>query len=173
MAIYADLSDYTYHHAFEAPGTKNIGWVGKAVAYPKGIAEQVPLAQILWKYCAVSVAQSRGLHPCDLCNGLRHDAFTNGDESLVLGSAEIRVFSPDGRTVFAAPNLIYHYVADHYYLPPEEFVTALTLSTPPPDESYFAALNAIGLEWNPTPTPIPGSKPYRLDLSKVKWRKPP
>jgi len=41
-----------------------------------------------------------------------------------LGSAEIRVQGIDG-AVYAAPNLIYHYMANHNYLPPEEFLGAI------------------------------------------------
>lgn len=41
-----------------------------------------------------------------------------------LGSAEIRVKAKDGR-IYAAPNLIYHYVAEHDYDPPKEFIEAL------------------------------------------------
>ena len=44
--------------------------------------------------------------------------------SMHLGSAEIRVQGIDG-AVYAAPNLIYHYMANHNYLPPEEFLGAI------------------------------------------------
>ena len=135
MAIYRDLSDYTYHDAFKAPGTKNIGWLGKGVAYPQGVVEQIPVAQILWQYCAVSIAESRGLHVCDLCDKHPYGTFTNGDKSLILGGAEIRVFSFDRRTLFAAPNLIFLYVADHNYLPPVVFVFVFSFCAAPPDGS--------------------------------------
>ena len=50
-----------------------------------------------------------------------------GDEELRLGSAEIRVFGREEGT-YAAPDLIYHYVVDHHYLPPEEFIKAYHLN---------------------------------------------
>jgi hypothetical protein len=43
---------------------------------------------------------------------------------MVLGSAEIRVKGAGGK-VYAAPNLIYHYMKDCGYLPPQEFLGAL------------------------------------------------
>ena len=49
--------------------------------------------------------------------------FRQGQENS-LGSAEIRVKGKDGK-VYAAPTLIYHYVAAHDYDPPKEFVEAL------------------------------------------------
>jgi hypothetical protein len=43
---------------------------------------------------------------------------------VLLGSAEAWISDHRG-TVYAAPNLIYHYVRDVGYLPPEEFVEAV------------------------------------------------
>jgi hypothetical protein len=43
---------------------------------------------------------------------------------LSLGSAEIRVPGSGGR-IYAAPDLIYHYVEAHGYRPPDEFVEAV------------------------------------------------
>jgi hypothetical protein len=40
-----------------------------------------------------------------------------------LGSAEIRVQGADG-TLYAAPNLVIHYMTAHHYCPPEEFCRA-------------------------------------------------
>jgi hypothetical protein len=47
-----------------------------------------------------------------------------GAGATYLGTAEIRVASDDG-ICFAAPTLIYHYVAEHGYRPPEQFVEAV------------------------------------------------
>lgn len=49
-----------------------------------------------------------------VCNGQKH----------LLGSAEIRVTGASGR-VYAAPDLIVHYIKDIGYLPPEEFIQAV------------------------------------------------
>jgi len=49
----------------------------------------------------------------------------DGDEEVALGDAEIRVLGRNDR-VFAAPNLIYHYVTAHGYRPPDEFLGALS-----------------------------------------------
>ena len=43
---------------------------------------------------------------------------------MLLGSAEIRVFGQNGK-IYAAPNLIYHYMKDCGYLPPQEFLDEL------------------------------------------------
>nr|WP_146610439.1 MULTISPECIES: hypothetical protein [unclassified Streptomyces] len=48
-----------------------------------------------------------------------------GGASVALGSAEIHVFVESGEC-FASPDLIYHYVEKHGYLPPDDFVRAIT-----------------------------------------------
>ena len=61
---------------------------------------------------------------------MEHDS-----EKLVLGSQEIRILGSDG-IIYAAPNLIYHYVVDHNYLPPKEFIEAL-INSPLPEAIEF------------------------------------
>lgn len=65
------------------------------------------------------------------------------------GGAEIRVFSPTGK-LYAAPNLIFHYVEAHDYLPPQEFMDALFAGPLPPNNIYFEHLKNIELEWTDT-----------------------
>jgi hypothetical protein len=51
----------------------------------------------------------------------------------MLGSAEIRVPGKSG-IQYACPNMIYHYLQDHNYRPPDEFITAvLELNVYSPD----------------------------------------
>jgi hypothetical protein len=50
---------------------------------------------------------------------------TQGDESLPVGDAEIRVVAEDG-TWLVAPTLVLHYVTAHAYHPPREFIEAVT-----------------------------------------------
>ncbi|MEM9776300.1 MAG: hypothetical protein AAF902_17110 [Chloroflexota bacterium] len=54
-----------------------------------------------------------------------------------LGGAEIRVIGTED--IFAAPDLVYHYVVDHNYLPPQEFIDAV-LNGPQPNSAEFRAL---------------------------------
>jgi hypothetical protein len=92
------------------------------------------------------VNPTRGFHGCHLCpREYPFRSSRNGDE-LSLGSAEIRAFSNRG-AIFAAPNLIYHYVADHRYKPPEEFTDALREGPRPPDAEFFMRLEMLGHRW--------------------------
>jgi hypothetical protein len=57
-----------------------------------------------------------------------------------------------GRTVlYVAPEMILHYVTDHRYLPPAEFVEAVTTCPLPGTPAYAAAIAAFAnsrpLDW--------------------------
>jgi hypothetical protein len=90
---------------------------------------------------------------------------------MAFGSAEIRILSKENSStirerlrhqrtgllffrkslgtfdVYAAPNLIYHYIEVHHYKPPDEFLNALREGPRPPDRKYFKRLEELGLEW--------------------------
>jgi len=73
---------------------------------------------------------TRGFHFCQLCdfdpNVVVYDqaAMQCLQASGALGSAEVRVVGRSGR-VYAAPTMIWHYVAVHRYQPPREFIEAV------------------------------------------------
>ena len=80
----------------------------------------------------------RGYHTCEFCN-LTDSQWYNeqngkykGAHWASIGNGEIRVWSKS--TVFAAPTLIYHYVVEHQYKPPNEFVEAILSGEPDSEE---------------------------------------
>lgn len=176
MAYFPDLSFYEYTR--DSPAAKNVGWLERDHDFERAPPSEETL-DLLWRFCSISVVQLRGRHDCDLCAAPHvADAVRNG-QRLALGSAEIRVFSRErGGTalnqrlnvmesggllffrgslvpcsVYAAPNLIYHYVHAHHYKPPDEFLRALHEGPQPPDEKYFEFLTKLDLEWNRTYDP--------------------
>src|ERR1044071_2152082 len=103
MAYFEDLSDYVYAPGLARPGTKAVGWLASGHGFPTMSPDKEVLA-LLWLYCSISVAPTRGVHDCEFCPGCcAYRAERNG-ERLLLGTAEIRVFSPD-RRIYAAPTL--------------------------------------------------------------------
>ncbi|MDT3399738.1 hypothetical protein RKE29_24390, partial [Streptomyces sp. B1866] len=70
----------------------------------------------------------RGWHSCELDHPEGEDEYPVdihvGDRRVSLGSAEVRVVDRRGRWLIA-PNLVYHYVTAHSYLPPEDFIEAV------------------------------------------------
>jgi hypothetical protein len=141
---YPDMALYQSFVVENDPPTLSIGWLDGAHEYAQGQVSELFLER-LWAFCQLPVNQTRGLYECDLCTepgfGVR---LQRGDEQIWLGSAEVRVFAPDD-TAYAAPDMIYHYVVDHHYLPPEEFIRAV-LDGPLPDSPEYLA-RAEQYEW--------------------------
>src|ERR1051326_7551523 len=130
MTHYLDMSPYTYHPAGVGVNTVNIGWLDAEYKFPLGKASD-NFIELLWSLCKQPAVQTTGFHRCNLClipSVGQHEARRCG-ELLKLGSAEIRVFDSNGQE-YAAPNLIYHYVVEHYYLPPSEFIEAVVKNRP-------------------------------------------
>ena len=152
MAYFEDFSEYTYSGRYWRPNTYNVGWLDHAHQFDTEKPSDEVVSR-LWSLCGWSVAQTRGFHTCNLsqCSGQIFSGGVTparrGNLTLKLGSAEIRLFGVDGK-VFAAPNLIYHYVTIHCYRMPEEFVQALY--TCDLDSSYFERLTQLGLNWGKT-----------------------
>ena len=147
MSYYKDLSDYSYFEYFVRRNTKNIGWLQTGKTFCQMIPKD-SLLSLLWQYCSVSVAQSRGIHRCEFCENDPIIFEERDGLKLLLGTAEIRVFGE--KNIYAAPNLIYHYVKEHSYQPPHSFIKALKTAPHPTDEEYFKMLENLNLEWRPT-----------------------
>jgi hypothetical protein len=148
VAYLPDMSDYNYLAEFTRPGTKAVGWLEQGHDFHTATPDETML-NALWTFCKVSVAQTRGVHPCPFCKDQLGAEAERDGESLLLGTSEIRVFSQDG-LIFAAPTLIYHYISHHHYRPPTEFVAALSDGLRPGSPEYFALLRRLELEWNDT-----------------------
>jgi membrane protease YdiL (CAAX protease family) len=163
MTYFADLTDYTYFPAGHAShaGTKNVGWLSAGCTF-EAAAPTEELLDRLWSYCTISVAQTRGVHQCEFCPDKDVHFAERKGEKILLGTSEIRVFEGEG-CIYAAPTLIYHYVSDHGYRPPESFIQALMSEPAPPAAEYFDRLARVFLEWRKTlnaqPEPVPIYQP--------------
>ncbi len=126
---FEDLSSYCYLKRRPNKKTLNIGWLDSQHPFPTGTIPDEVLKRVL-ALCFTPVNQTLGYHASPF---LRQASFGypvefNGKKTL-LGSAEIRVPGKDGK-VYAAPNLIYHYMKDCGYLPPQEFLEAVEAFKP-------------------------------------------
>ena len=122
---YPDLTSYCYFESQRSPKVLNVGWLDIHHPFPRKKASE-ELLDALFERSLHSDVQTRGWHRCEFCddpNVYPIRVFRHGQETT-LGSAEITVDGKDGRR-YAAPNLIYHYVAAHDYDPPTEFLEAL------------------------------------------------
>lgn len=144
MTYYPDLSVYEYGRFGE--NIFNIGWLDKTYNFPTGKTNELFIER-LFEFCEQKVEEYRGYHLCNLCNDENPEIFVARykQKSISLGNSEIRVFAQAGK-VYAAPNLIYHYVVDHDYYPPEEFIQSVMAGPFPGSEEY--ELLANNFDWD-------------------------
>jgi len=148
MAYYPDLSRYSYWDEEYRQNTVNVGFLSSQYDYERRKAAP-ELLDALARFCTVCVGLTRGYHSCEFCPPADREVIKKvpfGDRYITLGSAEIRVFGVNG-AIYAAPTLIHHYVSEHDYAPPEEFVQAVLAGSAPPDPSYLNRLRDIKLAW--------------------------
>lgn len=133
---YKDLTYYSLHH-FE--NAQNIGWINEVNEHNKG---SVPSEFIdnLWLYVKRPFNEIRGNLNCCLCNGekVHFPTLTDSVELSKLGLSEIRVISETGEQKYAAPSIMLHYISEHGYCPPEEFIKAV-INGPKPGSSEYQA----------------------------------
>jgi hypothetical protein len=122
MSYFPDLSEYNYG-TNSSETALNVGWLDDQHDFAKGYVEKEVCEKLL-ELCSCPVRQTRGYHRCPLCRKMPI-SISWRDRTIMLGSAEIRIVSKDG-AVFAAPDLIYHYITAHAYCPPAEFLAALS-----------------------------------------------
>jgi hypothetical protein len=124
VSYFEDLTPYTYlHPEEEQPGTVNIGWLDPGHTFPTGETGEAFRAK-LRGICQHRVKRTRGFLSCYFCKG----------RNRPHSSAEIRVVGVN--RVYAAPEMVGHYVEAHGYRPPDEFIAAV-LAWDPSQSSPF------------------------------------
>lgn len=123
-----DFAAYKYAIPKALADVFTIGWLSSSHAFVTGMVGQetaCAIAELLWTN---RVNETRGFHLCDLCKAEKPIEVAHDRDSVVLGSAEIWLPSPDESIVFATPDLIVHYVLAHNYRPPSAFLEAVAAS---------------------------------------------
>jgi hypothetical protein len=91
-----------------------VGWLEAGHPYRRGPVPEAFVAALRRQVAeAYQPVLYMGFHPCSLCPEGRQRA---GLRNLLV---------PTERLLYVAPELIAHYVEDHGYQPPEEFVAAV------------------------------------------------
>jgi hypothetical protein len=130
MTGFDELTPYSYMPDTLPDGVTalNVGWLEGTNEFRRGDTPDGFLGALLALIREHPAAKTRGWHACSLPHPegrLPYPHTVEGDEGAIrLGAAEVRVVSETG-DVLAAPDLVYHYVNDHGYLPPDAFVEAV------------------------------------------------
>ncbi len=122
---YDDLTYYSCpFHYFE--NAKNIGWI-EETGFNKGSVPEEFIENLL-KYI------KEPIHVVSDCFYPIKMIYKN--ELLSLGYLEIRVLSENGKQRYAAPDLIFHYIVELGYKPPQEFIDAVLYGPKPGSIEY-------------------------------------
>jgi hypothetical protein len=128
MTAYPDLSPYEYSEHDPSRKTVNIGWLGVGSMFNVGDSEPEFRHALLELIAHGDVNLTRGWHRCEFCDaepGIEVPFESAQQGRVFLGHAEVHVLGTDG-VVYAAPTMVYHYVAEHGYLPPQQFIDAVS-----------------------------------------------
>lgn len=125
---YADISRYAKNMKAPLESVRNAGWLDSEHDFEKGDPPQEFLAKlgsVISSFGAlnVHVNRIRGMHPCSLCK--QRGPFKIGQNGIAIGSSMLWIPEIEQGRYWAAPSLIYHYVEEHAYLPPEGFIRAV------------------------------------------------
>lgn len=142
MAFYPDL--HTASMVGHGDRHRAIGWLSSDHPFPRGTVPGA-FVEVLKRQVASAFQPLAfgGMHTCELCGNC---------------SAAGNVWVPTLEVVYVAPEMIVHYIADHDYLPPDEFRRAVE-ACPPQGSPEFMRLLAPYLPYfriappDPLPTP--------------------
>jgi hypothetical protein len=121
---FPDLEAYRYQTPAPLDDVVTVGWLSKDHEYPRGPSSAEMLEAVEALIGSHQAHQMRGYHVCEFC-GADPRVMPVPEGLALIGSAEIWIPSPDLKRIYAAPNLIHHYMSAHAYLPPQEFLEAV------------------------------------------------
>lgn len=121
-----DLTTYRYHRCDGLRGVLPVGWLAAEHQFLRALVPPPILKKLSYLAVFKWMNALRGHHTCEFCGlGEVHARYEGAQKSL--GWAEIWIPRLDGNqnTFYAAPTLIVHYIANHDYCPPKEFLDAV------------------------------------------------
>jgi hypothetical protein len=145
MTHFADLAAFTYLGPC-AGDARAVGWLEAEHEFVRGDvpSDAMGRLELLFQH-AWQPVYAKGWHDCSLCGfTVKNPPIMReiGGRKELLGVKNLLV--PAGDVIYAAPSLIIHYIEDHGYKPPDEFLEALATIDPTQDE-YRAECERI---WN-------------------------
>ena len=124
-----ELQPYDYRLPYALDNVFMVGWIDSSHAYNTGQVAEAVLGK-LWTMIRtrsstldLHVNTIRGVHPCTISSEDVRTTDATGKPTF-LGMSEIWV--PHGSRWYAAPSLVVHFIEDHGYLPPVEFLNAIS-----------------------------------------------
>lgn len=168
MAWYADLEpcDYWYFGSHLRLEVTSVGWLEGDQPFTQGpVAPEVTERLNGYAHKSWQPGYFLGFHECSLpateTQAINENcATTNGSpqatpeqEGTCGKTGLLNIFIPYQGVIYAAPELIHHYITEHGYAPPAIFCEAVLNAPAPGSDAYFAELRTI----------LPDGQKYRID----------
>jgi len=99
-----------------------VGWLAHGKPFATGEFPEELLGCLL---CLRPEVISGGGHRCELCLPTANEHGSWAESQRVAEGSSVFLVRGAGRIIYAAPELIAHYIRRHNYAPPEEFTVAL------------------------------------------------
>ncbi len=117
-----DLSTYRYWKRARED-VLAVGWLSKEHSFTRGPVDGEVRAKLTQLAVHKSSQRTRGIHRCEFC--AEEEIWLQAPDGAeeMLGTAEVWI--PGVGVMYAAPNLIVHYVIVHEYQPPQVYLDAL------------------------------------------------
>jgi hypothetical protein len=128
---FADLTEYRYGQTSPRPDVLNVGWLSKH--HPFQLGQSAPgFVEKLKRLVESPVNLYRGIHICEFCPppptvlaGGRIPVPAPPPGTFGNGEIRVRGVGTKSNITYVAPTLVHHYVVEHHYLPPQEFIDAV------------------------------------------------
>jgi len=133
-----DFRVYDYRLPYTLNHVEMIGWLDAKHDYNRGSNNAETMGKLLRLIVDrksgfdLHVNVIRGIHPCNFCGDDISVVDSSGKRAF-LGMSELWI--PNGKKWYAMPSLIWHYMNDHSYIPPDELTNAI--------ESFDLASNMV------------------------------
>ena len=114
-----------------------IGWLNPVYDYPVGDVS-IDFSIRIERFCTKPLIRTFGAEFCSLCGveEVVQIQLQSGKKFTLYGANEIRILSLDRSKVYAAPDILLHYIVYHYYAPPQEFIDAVLVAPLPGTPEY-------------------------------------
>ncbi len=148
---FEDLALCHYHNGpFDADEWRApllaIGWLARPNAFPTGHAQPELLAMLESLITASGVHYPshgfRGQHDCDICP-------SGTFKRSMAARSHLNIWVPGDGVIYLAPAMITHYIGDHQYLPPAEFISAVMNCPDCGSPSHCTALQTANAGFRP------------------------
>lgn len=116
-----------------------IGWLNPDYDYSVGDVPVDFVVKMEW-FCTKPLIRTFGAEFCLICGveEVVNIRLHSGKDFTLYGANELRILSLDKNKVYAAPDLVLHYIVNHHYKPPQEFIDAVLAAPLPGTPEYEA-----------------------------------